>query len=622
MPAVPTADGWYSTEKWWNNLYISRKSCYTNYIVKYVRSCRLWRHAESGEKPGESVTVMLLRAAKPDTQGALYLFRPELETDPFVWGLRPPDDFLFGRVLMKHFHRIFAVLLCAAMVFTALPVSAGQSDWDQTAQFLHEQSKMPSAGNTYGDWAVFVLARSGILVPNSYYSAWLTMAERALDAGNGKLSGPTTGNLRLAMALLALDQDLTDVGGHDLLALAKDTDYVCRTTVMGAVFGILLLENCGGDDATEAIYLQHLLDKQLDDGGWALSGTVADPDATAMTLQALSYFREKAEVQAAIDAGLTRLSSLQLENGGFTAWGVSSSESIAQTIIALNLLGIDLNDPRFVKEKGLLEALLAYRLEDGSFRHVMNMGYDVMATEQAMLALDSMRRTADGLPGIYDLTDRKTVDRSVVGLPGKDSRISVPGKTVNIPTFPDIHGLEEAEAILALAHRGILNGMGDGNFAPEGLLTRAQFCAMAQRALGLPPYGVSAQVFSDVPFGKWYHGSVMSAYGFGAVNGMGDGTFAPEKTITRQEAAVLVSRLAEKCGMTVDYDDTAARNVLSQFGDYRTCGDWAKEGLAFCYANDILDDSVMNIQPTQAVTRAEAARMFYAMLDAALLLEN
>jgi len=302
---------------------------------------------------------------------------------------------------------------------------------------------------------------------------------------------------------------------------------------------------------------------------------------------------------------------------------VSSSESISQTIIALNLLGIGLDDSRFVKNgNDLLDALVAFRLNDGSFCHVMNMGYDVMATQQAMLALDSMRRTADALPGIYDLSDRRTVDRSFVGLPGKDSRISVPHKTVNIPTFPDIHGLDEAEAILALAHRGILNGMGDGNFAPQGLLTRAQFCAMAQRALGLPVYAVSAQVFSDVPFGAWYHSSVMSAYGFGAVNGMGNGTFAPEKTITRQEAAVLVSRLAEKCGMTVDYDDTAARNVLSQFGDYRTCGDWAKEGLAFCYANGILDDSVMNIQPTQAVSRAEAARMFYAMLDAALLLEN
>ena len=99
MPAVPTADGWYSTEKWWNNLYISRKSCYTNYIVKYMRSCRLWWHAESGEKPGESVTVMLLRAAKPDTQGALYLFRPELETDPFVWGFGHRTIFFLGGCL-------------------------------------------------------------------------------------------------------------------------------------------------------------------------------------------------------------------------------------------------------------------------------------------------------------------------------------------------------------------------------------------------------------------------------------------------------------------------------------------------------------------------------------------
>ena len=523
---------------------------------------------------------------------------------------------------MRQFHRVFAILLCAAMV-CALPVCAGQSDWDQTAQYLHSQAKTPAAGSTYDDWAVFALARSGAAVPEGYFAAWLTLAERVLDQNNGKLPGPVTGNLRLALALLALDQDLSDVGGHDLLALVKDTDYVCRTTVMGAVFGILILENCGGDDTTEAVYLQHLLDKQLEDGGWALSGTVADPDATAMTLQALSFFRNKTEVQAAIDRGLARLSSLQLENGGYHAWGVSSSESISQTIIALNMLGIGLDDARFVKNgNGLLQALLTFRLEDGSFRHVMDKGYDVMATQQAMLALDSMRRTADGLPGVYHLTDRVTVDRNFVGLPGKDPVISVPFKTVNIPTFPDIYGLDEAQAILALAHRGILNGMGDGQFSPAGLLTRAQFCAMAQRALGLPLYAVSAQVFSDVPFGAWYHGSVMSAYGFGAVNGMGDGTFAPEKTITRQEAAVLVSRLAEKCGLTVDFDDTAARNVLSQFGDYRKVAAWAQEGLAFCYANDILDDSVLNIDPTQAISRAEAARMFYALLDAALLLEN
>lgn len=524
---------------------------------------------------------------------------------------------------MKHFHRILAMLLCAAMLCTALPASAGQSHWDQTAQFLHGQAKTPSAGNTYGDWAVFAMARSGIVAPQGYYAAWLTMVERALEEGGGKLSGPVTGNLRLAMALLALDQDLSDVGGYDLLSIVKDTDYVCRTAVMGAVFGILILENCGGDAQLEAAYLRHLLDKQLEDGGWALSGTVADPDTTAMALQALSFLQQEEGVKEAIDKGLARLSTLQQANGGFTAWGVSSAESIAQAIIALTMLDISLEDARFVKNgSDLLEAMLAFRLSDGSFCHIAGKGYDVMATQQAMLALDALRRKADGMPGIYTLTDRVQVTRGTAGLPGKDPVITVPGKTVNIPTFPDISGLAEAQAILALARRGILNGMGDGTFAPDGPFTRAQFCTMAQRGLGLPSYVVSAQVFSDVPFGKWYRDAVLSAYGFGVVNGMGDGTFAPEKTITRQEAAVLVSRLAEKCGLTVDFDTAAARNVLSQFGDYRACADWATEGLAFCYQSGILDDSVLDIQPDQAISRAEAASMFYALLDAALLLED
>lgn len=524
---------------------------------------------------------------------------------------------------MKHLQKLLALALCAALLSTSLTAFAGQSHWDGTVQFLQDQAKTPQAATTYGDWEIFVLARTGAAVPDSYFDAWLTMAEEALEEGKGKLSGPVTGTLRMALSLLALDQDLTGVGGQDLMTLIRDTGFVCRTTVMGAVFGILLLENCGGDAETEAVYLRHLLDKQLADGGWALSGTVADPDATAMTLQALSFHREEEGVQAAIDKGLARLSTLQNADGGYTAWGVSTAESIAQAIIALTMLDISLEDARFVKNgTGLLEAMLAFRLEDGSFRHVMDGGYDIMATEQAMLALDALRRAQEGLPGIYQLTDRVTVDRSPVGLPGKDPAITVPGKGANRPTFSDINGLDEAEAILALAHRGILNGMGNGKFQPGGLLTRAQFCAMAQRALGLPPVTTQALVFSDVPFDAWYRDAVMAAYNFGAVNGMGDGTFAPEKTITRQEAAVLVSRLAAKCGLTVEYSDAAARNVLSQFGDYRTCGDWAKEGLAFCYANGILDDSVLDIRPTEAVTRAEAARMFYALLDAALLLED
>jgi hypothetical protein len=143
---------------------------------------------------------------------------------------------------------------------------------------------------------------------------------------------------------------------------------------------------------------------------------------------------------------------------------------------------------------------------------------------------------------------------------------------------------------------------------------------MAQRALTLPT--APGQHFSDVPAGQWYTDSVNAAFAFGAVQGVGDGKFDPNRVITRQEAAVLVSRLAAVCGRNTRMNDLAVRNVLSAFGDYRACADWAAQGLAFCYANGILDDSALNIDPAAPVTRAEAAAMFYALLDGALLLED
>ncbi len=516
--------------------------------------------------------------------------------------------------------RIAAAALCIILLASALPVLAAGDALADLRGFLTGQAVVPTAGDTYGDWEIVALARSGAKVPQGYYAAWLTLVERLLEENNGKLTGPTSGNLRLAMALLTLGQDLKNVGGYDLTTLIKDTDRVCKTTVMGPTFGLILLNNLGGDAACEKIYLQHLLDKQLPDGGWALTGQVSDPDATAMALQALSFYQGDKSAKAAIDSGLNRLSTLQLENGGFTAWGTTGAESIAQTIMALCMLDLEVDDPRFVKKNGgLVDALLTYQLADGSFRHLPEGEFDIMATQQALLALTALQRRDKGEPAIYDLSDPVTVDRNFVGLPGKDKVIKVPDKKTASIDFSDIKNLPEAQAIRELAARGIVNGMGSGKFDPNGKLNRAQFCAMAVRALSLPK--ASSVGFSDVAAGQWYTDPVNAAAAFGAVEGVGGGRFAPTHTITRQQAAVLMARLAKKCGLNTNYNDTACRNVLSQFGDYRSCAAWALSGLAFCYDQGILDDSVLNIQPNQPVTRGEAAAMFYALLDQALLLD-
>ncbi|MBQ2926181.1 MAG: hypothetical protein IJE03_05080, partial [Ruminiclostridium sp.] len=91
-------------------------------------------------------------------------------------------------------------------------------------------------------------------------------------------------------------------------------------------------------------------------------------------------------------------------------------------------------------------------------------------------------------------------------------------------------------------------------------------------------------------------------------------------TITRQEAAVMVARAAKLCGMDTEMDTMAIRDVLAQFTDYVTAAQWAREGLAFCYQVDILDDTALEIRPKTAILRCEIAQMLYNLLGAAQLL--
>ena len=67
-------------------------------------------------------------------------------------------------------------------------------------------------------------------------------------------------------------------------------------------------------------------------------------------------------------------------------------------------------------------------------------------------------------------------------------------------------------------------------------------------------------------------------------------------------------------------DTAAVRDVLAQFTDYVTTPEWAREGLAFCYQEGILDDSAMEIQGKTEILRCEIAQMLYNLLSSAKLL--
>ena len=192
-------------------------------------------------------------------------------------------------------------------------------------------------------------------------------------------------------------------------------DKVTYQGLNGAIFALIALDSAGyevpaaaegADQTSREALVAYILDKQLSDGGWALSGDSADPDMTAMAVQALAAYRDDAAVQAAVDKAVQTLSDMQLSDGGYSSWGTVNSESCAQVIIALTTLGIDpAKDSRFIKYGlSLLDALCAY-YKDGGFCHTRDGAADDIATEQALCALTAYARLLNGQTALYDMTD-------------------------------------------------------------------------------------------------------------------------------------------------------------------------------------------------------------------------
>ena len=100
-------------------------------------------------------------------------------------------------------------------------------------------------------------------------------------------------------------------------------------------------------------------------------------------------------------------------------------------------------------------------------------------------------------------------------------------------------------AICTLSNAGIINGYNDGTFKPNGKITRAEFATIASRFFEYADENIE-NPFSDVEEGAWYYKYIMAASEMGLINGYPDGTFGPEKLITRAEAVTIVNRTLDR----------------------------------------------------------------------------
>lgn len=315
-----------------------------------------------------------------------------------------------------HIKQLSALLLLLAMLVSLAACGKEKPPIEKTARYLQAQIPEPTCAAVGGDWLVFGLARSGVKVPQKYFDAYYKNVEEYIVSVNGVLSRKkNTEYSRVILALTAIGKNPTNVAGFNLLLPLGDFDETVRQGVNGAIFALLALDSGNYEipenpdaavQATREGYVEEILSRQNEDGGWSLAGGTSDVDLTAMALQALAKYRSDAAVSGAVERGLAWLEWEQEPNGAYLSWDEENSESVSQVIVALTELGVSLDDERFVKNgQTLPQVLERFACEDGSYRHTLNGGGDEMATEQALYALAAIHRAETGETTLYDMTD-------------------------------------------------------------------------------------------------------------------------------------------------------------------------------------------------------------------------
>ena len=159
--------------------------------------------------------------------------------------------------------------------------------------------------------------------------------------------------------------------------------------------------------------------------------------------------------------------------------------------------------------------------------------------------------------------------------------------------------------------KGIMSGVSENEFAPSGKLTRAMLVQMLYNMESRPACDAE-NAFMDVPVGQWYTDAVIWANDAKIVSGMGEGLFAPNMEITREQMVVMLYNYAKYKG----YDVTASAG-LSKFADNASVSTWAQPAMQWAVAEGYISGMGDNqLAPQGTATRAEIASVIMRFMEA------
>ncbi len=330
---------------------------------------------------------------------------------------------------------------------------------------------------------------------------------------------------------------------------------------------------------------------------------------TIRVLAALDPSKSDSEVQAAISDGLSLLQKQQQSDGSFTGGMDDPLIDTVEIIQTLNALGLQ---PDAWQSGG--QSAVDYLLDqavnaDGSLGSCQN-------AMDASWALDAslMLETPPASPTVQGFGSQPAQNQPPQN--NQDNASQATTQASGAAAFTDINGHWAEQDILLMASKGYVSGVGDGLFAPDAAVTRAQFAALLVKALGIAGQGGQAPLFSDVPDGYWGAAAIDAAAQHGLVSGVGNGLFQPDSPITREELAVMVVRALQWKGAGADLTPEQVDQTLSGYTDAGQLDGWSREAVAACINRGLISGrSAASLSGQSDTSRAEAVVVLEKLLQ-------
>lgn len=241
-------------------------------------------------------------------------------------------------------------------------------------------------------------------------------------------------------------------------------------------------------------------------------------------------------------------------------------------------------------------------------KYWLNLGFMENAEGKVSLAGQRVRKFVDGdtYETVLALEDREwmVVDTSISPVyfentidTGKDDYYPI-----IIPTIIN----KDTGMLNKTDHFAYVIGYPDGTVHPNGQITRAEVATIFFRLLRDEVRDgafTTSNSYSDVAYGKWYNNPISTMSALGIITGYPDGTFKPNKPITRAEFAAIAARFDEtQSGKSATFSDVI--------------GHWAAKEIGIAYYNDwIKGYPDGTFKPDQNITRAEAMTLINRVLE-------